>query len=96
MTITPRKKLASEPAPEAAGASKDALSFEQSMQRLGEIVEELEGGELSLEESLRRFEEGVRLARSSQARLDAAEARIEELMRVDETGQPIVRELDAD
>ena len=66
------------------------------MQRLGAIVEELEGGELSLEDALRRFEEGVRLARSSQARLDAAEARIEELMRVDDGGQPVVRELDAD
>lgn len=98
MTITPRKKISSSaPATEAASAAAtDTLSFEESMQRLGDIVEELEGGELSLEDALRRFEEGVRLARSSQARLDAAEARVEELMRVDETGQPIVRELDAD
>src|SRR6478735_4614786 len=98
MTITPRRKaLPPESAPESAGAQQGgALSFEESMQRLGAIVEELEGGELSLEDALRRFEEGVRLARSSQARLDAAEARIEELMRVEDGGQPVVRELDAD
>ncbi len=71
-------------------------SFEDAMRRLSHIVEDLEGGALSLEESLARFEEGVRLARSSQAQLDAAEARVEELMRVDEEGNPVVRELDAD
>ncbi len=66
------------------------------MQRLGQIVAALESGQLDLEESLAHFEEGVRLARASQARLDSAEARIEELMRVDENGNPVVRELDAD
>jgi exodeoxyribonuclease VII small subunit len=73
-----------------------ASSFEDAMRRLTHIVEDLEGGELSLEESLARFEEGVRLARASQARLDAAEARVEELMRIDEKGNPVVRDLDAD
>ena len=98
MTITPRKRPSSAaPATESADAAKAAApSFEESMRRLGEIVEDLESGELSLEDALLRFEEGVRLARSSQARLDAAEARIEELMRVDENDQPVLRELDAD
>jgi len=71
-------------------------SFEDSVRRLGEIVERLEGGELPLEESLTLFEEGVRLARASQARLDAAEKRVEELLTIDEQGNPIVRELDTD
>lgn len=73
----------------------DALapSFEESMQRLSQIVEELEGGELSLEESLSKFEEGVRLARASQAHLDQAEARVEELLSMDEDG-PVVEELE--
>ncbi len=98
MTITPRKRPSNAaPASEKGeDASTSPLSFEDSMKRLGEIVEDLEGGELSLEDALARFEEGVRLARSSQARLDAAEARIEELMRIDDGGRPVVRELDAD
>jgi len=72
-----------------------ARSFEDSVRRLGEIVERLESGDLPLEESLKLFEEGVQLARASQTRLDRAEKRIEELLTVDEDGNPVVRELDA-
>ena len=75
-------------APEALG------SFEATLERLHQIVQRLESGELDLEESLLLFEEGVRLSRSSQARLNAAEKRIEELLAVGEDGEPIVRELD--
>lgn len=69
------------------------LSFEQAMQRLGEIVESLEEGEQPLEESIKLFEEGMKLAQSSQQILDRAERRIEELLAVDVSGAPIVREL---
>jgi len=75
--------------------SAEALSsFEGTLERLHEIVEQLEGGELPLEDSLRLFEEGVRLSRASQARLNAAEKRVEELLAVDANGEPITRELD--
>ncbi len=75
--------------------SPEALkSFEGTLERLHEIVEQLEGGELPLEDSLRLFEEGVRLSRASQARLNAAEKRVEELLAVDADGEPITRELD--
>jgi exodeoxyribonuclease VII small subunit len=84
-----------DPKPAEAAVSGSA-SFEDSVRRLGEIVERLEGGDLPLEESLSLFEEGVRLARASQARLDAAEKRVEELLTVDEQGNPIVRELDTE
>ena len=60
----------------------------------GQIVEALENGELPLEDSLRLFEEGVMLARASQAKLDGAEKRVEELLSVDESGNPLVREID--
>lgn len=71
-----------------------ALSFEDSIRRLGEIVETLESGELPLEESLSLFEEAVKLARASQVTLDKAERRIEELLGIDEEGNPVVREMD--
>jgi exodeoxyribonuclease VII small subunit len=64
-------------------------SFEASLSRLTEIVEQLEGGDLALEESLRLFEEGVRLTRASQEKLDTAQRRVEELLRVDEEGRPV-------
>ena len=65
-------------------------SFEQAVQRLGEIVEKLEGGDLPLEESLAMFEQGIRLSREAQARLDSAEKRVEQLLGFDENGRPLV------
>jgi exodeoxyribonuclease VII small subunit len=70
--------------------------FEQSLKRLGEIVDKLEGGDLGLEDSLALFEEGVRLARLAQQRLDAAERRVEELLSIDAEGNPVVRELETE
>lgn len=70
-----------------------AKTFEEAIQRLGEIVEKLEGGELPLEDSLALFEEGVRLTRLSQARLDVAERRIEELLAVTEEGEPVTKHM---
>ncbi len=65
----------------------DVASFEESAQRLSDIVQQLESGELSLEASLQLFEEGVQVARAAQARLDQAEKRVEELLGVDGKGE---------
>lgn len=73
---------------EPAAASVKEASFEEGLDRLNTIVDELEGGELSLEDSLRLFEEGVALAKKAQAKLDAAEKRVEELLGFDEDGNP--------
>jgi exodeoxyribonuclease VII small subunit len=79
----------------AAPAGEEATSFEQALERLETIVEELEGGVLSLEESLARYEEGIRLSRRLTQTLDQAEKRIERL--VEEEGQPpTTRPLDLD
>jgi exodeoxyribonuclease VII small subunit len=79
------------------GAEGDpALTFEQAIARLGEIVDSLEEGEQPLEESIALFEEGMTLAKSSQEILDRAERRIEELLGVDSQGKPIVREIEPD
>lgn len=71
-------------------------SFEDSLRRLGEIVKQLEDGDLSLEESLRAFEQGVALTRAAKARLSAAQARVDELLAVDEQGRPVTRDLTRD
>src|SRR3954447_15224615 len=84
----------------AAGIPSDAslspLSFETAIQRLGQIVENLEEGDQPLEESIALFEEGMALAKSSQDILDRAERRIEELLGVDSQGKPMVREIEPD
>ena len=59
--------------------------YEELVQRLGKVVEKLEGGGLSLEESIAAFEEGIRLARASAARLEEAERKVEVLLEGDRT-----------
>ena len=70
-----------------APKSQPPANFEQSMERLGQIVEKLEEGDLPLEQSLELFEEGVRLSRLAQERLDSAQQRIERLLTVDAQGK---------
>lgn len=62
--------------------------FETIMSRLGEIVGELEGGEIALERALALFEEGIRLSRQGAARLDDAETRVEQLLKSSSTDGP--------
>ncbi len=50
--------------------------FEQQLERLEEIVERMEQGDLPLEEAMALFEEGVQLGQACQKRLDEAERRI--------------------
>lgn len=55
--------------------------FEISLNRLEEIVSELEKGDLPLEQSLKLFEEGVKLARICNTRLQDAERKVEILLK---------------
>ena len=78
-----------------AKAPAEGPSFEDAIRRLGEIVEQLERGDLPLEASLGLFEEGVRLARLSQQRLDRADKRVEELLAVNDDGEVVTRPFEA-
>jgi exodeoxyribonuclease VII small subunit len=62
--------------------------FEDCLERLEKIVNELEKGELPLERALGLFEEGVQLSNSCRKELDAAEGKIEVLMRQNGKLQP--------
>ena len=55
------------------------FNFEQSLQKLNTIVENLEKGNLTLEESLTQFEQGVQLTRQCQTILKNAEQRVNTL-----------------
>lgn len=56
-------------------------TFEQSMQRLDEIVRQIERGEASLEDSLKLFQEGTKLVQQCSQQLDKAELTIVKLMK---------------
>jgi exodeoxyribonuclease VII small subunit len=57
------------------------MKFEDCLQRLEQIVDELEKGDLALDKALALFEEGVKLSNSCRDQLDAAEGRIEILLK---------------
>jgi exodeoxyribonuclease VII small subunit len=61
------------------------IKFEDALQRLEQIVDQLEGGDLALDDSLKVFEEGVSLARRCAKYLEEAEKRIE-LLTKDDSG----------
>lgn len=58
----------------------DSFDFEQAMQSLDKLVEEMENGGLSLEESLKHFEAGVKLTRECQTALKQAEQKVNKLI----------------
>ena len=55
------------------------LSFEEALERLSEIVQELEIGDKKLEDSLKLFEEGVKLSRFCKEVLKDAAEKVEDL-----------------
>ena len=54
-------------------ATKKALNFEESMERIEEIVRLLESGGENLDASLKLYEEGLTLVRACTEKLDSAE-----------------------
>ncbi len=57
-----------------------ALSFEDALRALEDVVRRLESGEVPLDESIALYERGEALRAHCQARLDAAQARIEKIV----------------
>ena len=55
--------------------------FEDCLQRLEKIVNELEKGNVPLEQAIKLFEEGVQLSDSCRKELDAAEGKVEILLK---------------
>ncbi len=62
-----------------SATKKEPENFEDALERLEEIVEELEGGEAPLEGAVGLYEEGVKLFRYCREQLDAAQKRVDEL-----------------
>ncbi len=60
---------------------KKKMSFEQSLERLEQIVKEMESGSLSLEKMITRFEEGQKLLKQCSGKLEEVERKIEALVK---------------
>ena len=59
----------------------EKLPFNQSMQRLEEIIGMLEKNEIELEEAISLFEEGLKLVNSCDSQLKNFENKVEELLK---------------
>ena len=57
-----------------------ALSFEDALKALEDVVRRLESGEAPLDQSIELYARGDALRKLCQARLDAAQARIEAIV----------------
>lgn len=55
--------------------------FEECLQRLEKIVQELEKGDVPLEKSLTLFEEGMQLSATCRTELEQAEGKVEILLK---------------
>lgn len=57
-----------------------AMSFEDALRALEDVVRRLESGDVALDDSITLYERGEALRKHCQARLDAAQARIEKIV----------------
>jgi exodeoxyribonuclease VII small subunit len=55
--------------------------FEECLQRLEKIVDQLEKGEIPLEQALKLFEEGIALSNNCRNELEDAEGKVEILLK---------------
>ena len=62
--------------------------FEDCLQRLEQIVDELERGNVPLEQALKLFEEGLKHSSSCRKELEEAEGKVEILLRQNGKLQP--------
>ena len=57
------------------------FNFEETMQKLETIVQELENGNLNLDDSIKKFEEGIELSKNASNYLEEAEKKITVLVK---------------
>lgn len=64
-----------------------AKTFEQAIEKLEAIVEELEQGDLTLEETIKKFEEGMELSKFCTDKLNQAEQKLKKLVKTEDVFQ---------
>lgn len=74
---------------------KEQPSFEDSLESLHGVVEQLEDGQLSLSDSLAQYEQGVKHLKNCHTALSEAQRKIELLVKVDKDGNLVTQDFDA-
>lgn len=69
-------------------SEQNEQTFEQSLERIREIVTDLEGGELNLEDSIQQFREGSTLIDHARKIITDAEMRVKVLSEEAEAAEP--------
>lgn len=64
----------------ASPEDADEMPFEEAIEELETIVEDLEDGDLPLEDAMERFERGLGLVNTCRSKLERAELKVEELL----------------
>jgi exodeoxyribonuclease VII small subunit len=59
-------------------------TFEQAIEKLEAIVDDLEQGDLTLEETLKKFEEGMELSKFCTDKLNQAEQKLKKLVKTED------------
>lgn len=59
--------------------AEQEIPYEQLIEQLEGVVDQIEGGELGLEDSIKGYEQGIELVKRARIILDRAEQRITEL-----------------
>ncbi len=60
---------------------KERFEFEHALQRLSEVLKELESDEVPLDRAIALYEEGMNLSKMCSKKLEEAELRIEQVTR---------------
>lgn len=60
------------------------MNFEENIEQLEKVVQELEDGNLNLEDSIKKFEEGMNLSKKCNEILEEAEKKITILIKKDD------------
>lgn len=60
------------------------MSFEENIEQLEKVVQELESGNLNLEDSIKKFKEGINLSKKCNEILEEAEKKITVLVKKDD------------
>ena len=68
--------------------------FEESLQKLESIVDDLEGGTLNLDDAIKKYEEGMKLSQSCYKKLQEIQKKVEVLIK-EPSGRLSAKEFDA-
>ncbi|RKY37197.1 MAG: exodeoxyribonuclease VII small subunit [Candidatus Omnitrophota bacterium] len=69
------------------------MKFDQALQKLEEIVKELESPDVPLEKALSLFEEGIKLVKFCTKKLSEVERKIEVIMKDEQTQELTTEEI---